>query len=88
MLDALGFVGDIARTGVPAPIQAGRRWVVERTQAGMNGHGKLRRCTERDAAVVDFSLVLAATVVVVRALIRRARQTYRWPGRPTTTRLK
>jgi hypothetical protein len=54
----------------------------------MNGYGKLRRCTERDGAVVDFYLFLAATFVVVRALIRRARQTYRWPGRPTTTRLK
>jgi transposase len=88
VLDALGFVGDIARKGAPAPIQAGRRWVVERTQAWMNGFGKLRRCTERDAAVVDLYLFLAATFVVVRALIRRARQTYRWPGRPTTTRLK
>ena len=88
VLDELGFVGDIARKGAPAPIQAGRRWVVEPTQAWMNGYGKLRRCTERDAAVVDLYLFLAATFVVVRALIRRARQAYRWPGRPTTTRLK
>lgn len=88
LLDELGFLGEIARKGVPAPLQAGRRWVVERTQAWMNGYGKLRRCTERDGAVVDFYLFLAATLVVVRALIRRARQLYRWPGRPTTTRLK
>ena len=88
LLEELGFDGAIARKGVPAPIQAGARWVVERTQAWMNGYGKLRRCTERDGAVVDFYLFLAATFVVVRALIRRARQLYRWPGRPTTTRLK
>jgi Transposase DDE domain len=29
LLDALGFDGAIARTGVPAPVQAGSRWVVE-----------------------------------------------------------
>ncbi|WP_392567639.1 IS5/IS1182 family transposase [Actinacidiphila glaucinigra] len=28
----LGFSAEIARKGVPAPIQAGKRWVVERTQ--------------------------------------------------------
>jgi hypothetical protein len=88
LLDELGFDGAIARTGVPAPIQAGTRWIVERTQAWMNGYGRLRRCTERDARVVDLYLFLAAAFVVVRALIRHARQTYRWPGRPTTTRLK
>jgi transposase len=88
LLDGLGFTGAIARKGVPAPLQAGKRWVVERTQAWMNGYGKLRRCTERDGAVVDFYLFLAAAFVTVRALIREARQRYRWPGRPTTRRLK
>jgi len=29
LLDALGFDGAIARKGVPAPVQAGSRWVVE-----------------------------------------------------------
>lgn len=88
LLDRLGFTGEIARKGVPAPLQAGKRWVVERTQAWMNGYGKLRRCTERDAAVVDFYLFLAAAFVTVRALIREARQRFRWDGRPTTRRLK
>ena len=32
LLEALGFDGAIARTGVPAPVQAGARWVVEMTQ--------------------------------------------------------
>jgi len=88
LLDALGFTSVIARRGVPAPLPVGNRWVVERTQAGMNGYGKLRRCTEKPKRVVDFSLSLAATVVVTRALIQPARMPYRWPGRPTPRRLK
>jgi hypothetical protein len=84
----LGLRGAIARKGVPAPVQAGGRWVVERTHAWLNGYGKLRRCTERRAAVVDFYLFLAAAFVVARLLIERARPRYRWPSRPTTRRLK
>jgi transposase len=88
LLTELGLQGAIARSGVPAPLQAGSRWVVERTHAWMNGYGKLRRCTEQRAAVVDFYLFLAAALVVIRQLIQRARSRYRWPGRPTTRRLK
>ncbi len=88
LLDALGFDGAIARKGVPAPVQAGARWVVERTHSWMNGYGKLRRCTEKRAAIVDFYLFLAAALVVLRQLIQRARLRYRWPARPTTRRLK
>ena len=88
VLDALGFHGEIARKGIPAPIQVGMRWVVERTQAWMNGYGKLRRCTERTGAVVDCYLFLAAAFVVTRLLIQRARCRYRWPSRPTTRRLR
>jgi hypothetical protein len=56
----------------------------------MNNVGKLRRCTDRDGAVVDFYLYLylAAALVVVRQLIQRARTLYRWDVRPTTRRLK
>jgi hypothetical protein len=88
LLVILGFRGEIARKGVPAPVQAGRRWVVERTHAWMNGYGKLRRCTERDGKIVDFYLYLAAAFVVVRRLIQQARTRYRWATRPTTKRLK
>lgn len=88
LLDGLGVEAVIARKGVPAPIQAGQRWVVERTQAWMNGYGKLRRCTEKSATVVAFYLFLAAAFVSTRCLIREARTRYRWPGRPTTRRLK
>jgi hypothetical protein len=82
----LGFTAEIARKGVPAPIQAGKRWVVERTHSWMNDYGKLRRCTERSGSVVDFYLCLAAALVTLRMLNRRA--TSRWDGRPTTRRLK
>jgi transposase len=88
LLDELGFDGEIARNGVPAPIQVGKRWVVERTNSWMNGYGKIRRCTDRDSAIIDFYLYLAATFVTIRQLIRQARNLYRWDTRPTTRRLK
>lgn len=88
LLAALGFDGEIARQGVPAPVQAGTRWVAERTHSWMNSYGKLRRCTEKTTAVVDFYLFLAAALVVIRQLIQRARTRYRWAGRPTARRLK
>jgi hypothetical protein len=88
LLDALGFVGAIARKGIPAPVQAGARWVVERTHQWMNGYGKLRRCTEKLRPIVDFYLFLAAALVVLRLLIQRARLRYRWVTRPTSRRLK
>ena len=78
----------IARKGLAAPLQAGKRWVVERTHSWMNGYGKLRRCTERSGQVVDFYLFLAAAFVVTRCLIRRARARFRWENQPTTRRLK
>lgn len=88
LLAGLGITGTIACKGVPAPLQVGKRWVVERTQSWMNGYGKLRRCTERNGLVVDFYLFLAAAFVVTRCLIQQARVSYRWPDRPTTRRLK
>jgi len=54
----------------------------------MNGYGKLRRMTDRDATIVTFYFYLAAAFVTVRALIQRARHRYRWDTRPTTKRLK
>lgn len=85
LLTALGFAGEVARKGRPAPI--GARWAIERTHAWMNGYGKLRRCTERRPAVVTFYLFLAAAFVVARMLIEKARARYRWPARPTARRL-
>jgi Transposase DDE domain len=83
-----GFTAQIAHKGTPAPLQATRRWPVERTHSWMNGYGKLRRMTDRDATIVRFYLYLAAAFVTVRALIQRARHHYRWDTRPTTKRLK
>ena len=77
-----GMVGQIATRGVPAPIQAGRRWVVERTHAWGNQYGKLRWCTERRRLVVAFWLALASAVIVVGRLVRRAWTQYRWEGHP------
>lgn len=54
----------------------------------MNGYGKLRRCTEKAQAVVDFYLFPAAALVVVRQPIQRARPRDPWPSRPTARRLK
>jgi hypothetical protein len=88
LLDEFGFDAEISRKGVPAPIQVGKRWVVERTNSWMNGYGKLRRCTDRDGLIVDFYLYLAAALLTVRRLIQRARKLYRWDGRPTVRRLK
>jgi transposase len=42
--------------GLPAPVQARRRWPVERTHAWGNQYGKLRWCTERRRLVVAFWL--------------------------------
>jgi transposase len=77
-----GLVGQIAARGIPAPIQAGRRWVVERTHAWANQYGKLRWCTERRRVVVAFWLALAGAIIVLGRLVRRAWTHYRWQGRP------
>jgi Transposase DDE domain len=87
LLTQLGFTPQIARPGIPAPIQAGRRWPVERTHSWMNGYGKLRRMTDRNAKIVEFYLYLAAALVVIRQIIQRARNRYRWDTRPVTKRL-
>ncbi|SCF44934.1 hypothetical protein GA0070215_1321 [Micromonospora marina] len=44
----------------------------------MNGFGKIRRCPDRNAAIIDFYLYLAAAIVAIRRLIQRARTLYRW----------
>jgi hypothetical protein len=88
LLDILGYDAKIAVKGKPAPIQAGKRWPVERTHSWMNGYGKLRRFTDKRKTVVEFYLYLAAALTVIRRLINRARSRYRWPTRPTTRRLR
>jgi transposase len=77
-----GMVGQIATRGVPAPVQVGRGWVIERTHAWGNQYGKLRWCTERRRRVVEFWLALANATIVGGRLIRRAWTHYRWDARP------
>lgn len=83
-----GIEARIAPRGTKTPIQTGGRWVVERTNSWMNNFGKLRRCTERRKAAVEFFLALAATIITVRSLIRRARPLYRWNTRPHSPRIR
>jgi transposase len=77
-----GMLGQIATRGIPAPIRAGRRWVIERTHAWGNQYGKLRWCTERRRLVVEFWLALASAAIVLGRLLRRAWTCYRWQDRP------
>ena len=77
-----GMVGAIATRGLPAPIQAGRRRVIERTHAWGNQYGKLRWCTERRRLVVEFWLALANAAIICGRLVRRAWTHYRWDSRP------
>jgi transposase len=74
--------GQIAHKGIPAPIQATRRWPVERTHAWGNQFGKLRWCTERNTPAVEFWLALADAIITLGRLIRQAWTCYRWDRRP------
>jgi hypothetical protein len=87
-LDERGLLGQIAHRGEPAPIQVGKRWVVERTNSWRGDFGRLRRCTERRRDCVDAYLALAAAIVTVRALLRAAWRLYRWDTRPRSPRIR
>jgi transposase len=77
------LVAEISKQGLPAPIAATKRWVVERTTSWSNAHKKLVWCTERVGSVIDFWLAFSAVIVVVGRLIRRGWTHYRWDGRPS-----
>ena len=55
-LAARGMIGEIAQKGDKAPIQAGQRWHVERTNSWHNGFNRLQRCYERNEEVIDAYL--------------------------------
>jgi len=82
-LAELGLIGEIANKGKPAPLQAGQRWVVERTNSWTNAHKKLVWCTERVGLVVDFWVAFSDVIIIVRRLIREGWMRYRWESRPT-----
>lgn len=65
------------------PLQAGARWVVERTNAWhTRGFKKLLINTERRTTVNDAFIALANAVIIIRRLIREAWTTHRWDTRP------
>jgi transposase len=82
LLAERGLEGQIARKGLPAPVQATKRWPVERAHAWHNTFYRLARCTERRQVVADFYISLANAVILIRRLIRAAWTTYRWDTRP------
>ena len=77
-----GMTGQIAHKGQKAPIQAGQRWPVERTNAWHNAFSRLQRCYERREEVIDAFFDLADAIITVRSLIRQAWTAYRWDSRP------
>ena len=82
--DELGernMTGEIAHKGDKAPIQAGQRWQVERTNSWHNGFNRLQRCYERKEDVIDAFFDLADTIITVRSMIRQSWTLYRWHGR-------
>lgn len=83
LLAERGLHGEIAHKGDKAPIQAGQRWHVERTNAWHNAFNRLQRCYERTERVIDAFFDLADIIITLRSLIRQAWTLYRWDNRPT-----
>ncbi len=81
-LQERGLNAEIAKKGQPAPLQAGQRWMVERTNSWHNAHKKLVWCTEREGRVIDFWVAFSEVVIIVRRLIREGWMRYRWESRP------
>jgi transposase len=69
-LEDRGLLAMISEKGKPAPLQATKRWVVERTSSWHNAHKKLVWCTERREQVIDFWVAFSEVVIIVRRLIR------------------
>lgn len=81
LLDTLGCDYVISKKG--EPLQAGARWVVERTNSWhTRGFRKLQICTERRTRVIDAFIALAAAIITTRRLIREAWTRYRWDAQP------
>ncbi|OIJ90397.1 hypothetical protein BIV24_17725 [Streptomyces colonosanans] len=76
-----GLHGRITHKGEKAPIQASRRWHVERTHAWQNAFYRLARCYERRTTVIDAFFDLAHTISTVHNLIRWTWTIHRWDER-------
>jgi Transposase DDE domain len=83
LLEERSLVGVISEKDKRAPLTAGLRWVVERTNSWHNAHKKLVWCTERDGRVIDFWVAFSDVVIIVRRLIRVGWMRYRWESRPS-----
>ncbi len=80
LLKELGCEAVIRTKGFP--LQAGARWIVERTNSWHNrGFTKLAICTERRTRVIETFIALANAIIIVRRLLRTA-WTHRWDTRP------
>lgn len=78
---------DVDMTGIISckgtPLQAGRRWVIERLNSWHNrGFKKLLICTEKRTCVILALIALANAIIITRRLIRQAWTHYRWDTRP------
>lgn len=82
LLAERNMVGEIAHKGDKAPIQASKRWHIERTNAWHNAFNRLQRSYERREIVIDAFFDLADAIITVRSLIRQAWLTHRWDSRP------
>jgi transposase len=81
-LKCRGLEPMIPEKGKPAPLQATKRWVVERTNSWNNAHKKLVWCTERRDRVIDFWIAFSEVVITVGRFVREAWTRYRWESRP------
>ncbi|MBP1325038.1 hypothetical protein JOF28_000270 [Leucobacter exalbidus] len=80
LLEELGCEHEITTKGVP--LQAGRRWVVERTNAWHNNFGKLVRMTKRGIDVARAWVQLANALLIIRRIVAEVWTTHQWAGRP------
>ena len=81
LLHELGCHAVISIKGFP--LQAGARWVVERTNSGTTAASRSWPPARNDATrVIDAFIALANAVIIVRRLVRIAWTTHRWDARP------
>lgn len=82
LLEALGCAARISPRG--APLQAGQRWVIERTSSWhTRGFHRLQVHAKARTRVIEEFTALANTIITIRNLIHHAWATRRWDQRPT-----
>ena len=82
LLEVLGCDARISPRG--APLQAGQRWVIERTNSWhTRGFHRLQVHAKVRTQVIEEFTALANTIITIRNLIHHAWTTHRWDQRPT-----